>query len=142
MFVLKYKLKETGFGRRIFLLTEITEEGKDGILIRAEGAQTAAVIINNQTYRLKDGEVLLSTEDVKDGEISPKFVTGTTICTATPFIKAGSLVRWANISWEYAPDALSAFLKLEELILGLRDEILCIKQAVNGKKLLTFEEDK
>jgi hypothetical protein len=141
MFILKYKLKESALGERIFLLTEIKQTHGEGILISTESKEATGIIINKEPHRLKMGEALLNTDSIKNGEIAPKFITGTTLCPATPFIKSENSIRWAALSWEYAPAALDAFLKLEEIILGFRDELLSIKEAVSGKKLLTFADE-
>lgn len=142
MFTLYYKLKASSLdGGAIMLLTEIKESGGDGISIAVSGSEAAALIIGSKTYKIKDGAASIPADGIQDGIICPKFVTGTVLCPATPFSKRGNTITWAPISWEYAPEAYNAFLRLEELMISYRDELLMIKEAVQGKRLFSFSEE-
>ena len=142
MFILNYKQKETHTGGSFFLLTEINQTHGEGILILTDSKMASAVVIDKAAYRLTNGKAIINAESIKDGEILPEFVTGTTLSPATPFIKREHNVRWAPISFEHALSAIDAFLKLEQTILGFREELRCLKEAVSGKKLFTFADEK
>lgn len=140
MFTLNYNLKSSELCGNAFVLAKIEKDSNEKITFTAD-TDFSCLIIEGKHYRAKNGSVALSAEEIKDGIIYPKFVTGSTVVFASPFLKRGNTVALPAVSWEQAGAIYDAFITLEGIIKEYREELISIKEAVQGRRLFSFHEN-
>ena len=122
----------------LFLLTEVTNEKSEKLILKITDARQGYVKIDSQKYKIKNGTVEIDFSNLTDGLIEPRIVIGTKSIFAMPFLKNGDSINKIPIGDEAYRIIDKAFSELFVRLTAAESKIFQIEEKMQPLNLFSF----